>query len=144
MAGAIRDKVFYLYTGLRLGCLTFMSKCKYFQNLIPEFEQEQLSLKSREQFIKHIENCKDCKEEFEIYYLIEYGLNDTTIHSNNMKYKPYIDVLDFKAVVEKKLSDAKQDIKDIKSMNKFMNLCLFSVEAVMILTVIIIIIILFF
>lgn len=121
-----------------------MSECKYFQNLIHAFENDKLSLKSRELFVEHLDNCKDCREELEIYYLIEYGLNDTTIHSDNIKYKPYIDVLDFKRVVECKLKDAKQDIKDIKSMNNFMNLCLFSVEIIMILTIVVIMIILFF
>lgn len=121
-----------------------MSDCKYFQNLIHAFEHDKLSLKSRELFIEHLDNCKDCREELEIYYLIEYGLNDTTINSNNIKYKPYIDVLDFKRVVESKLKDARQNVKDIKSMNNFMNLCLFSVEIIMILTIVVITIILFF
>lgn len=121
-----------------------MSECKYFQNLIHAFENDKLSLKSRELFVEHLEHCRDCREEFEIYYLIEYGLNDTTINSDNMKYKPYIDVLDFKEVVENKLKNARQDIKDIKSMNNFMNGCLFSVEIIMILTIVVIMIILFF
>ncbi len=121
-----------------------MLDCKYFQNLIYAFEEDKLPLKSRELFIEHLDNCKNCREELEIYYLIEYGLNDTIIRSNNVKYKPYIDVLDFKAVVESKLKDARQDIKDIKSMNNFMNLCLFSVEIIMILTIVVIMIILFF
>ncbi len=121
-----------------------MSDCKYFQNLIHAFENDELPLKSRELFVEHLDKCKDCREEFEIYYLIEYGLNDTTINSNNIKYKSYMDVLDFKGVVERKLNDATQDIKDIKSMNNFMNLCLFSVEIIMILTIAVIIIILFF
>ncbi len=121
-----------------------MSECKYFQNLIHAFENDKLPLKSRELFVEHLDNCKDCREEFEIYYLIEYGLNDTAINSDNIKYKPYIDVLDFKGAVENKLNDARQDIKDIKSMNNFMKLCLFSVEIIMILTIVVITIILFF
>jgi len=121
-----------------------MSDCKYFQSLIDSFDAGNLPLKSQEQFIHHLEHCKDCREEFEIYYLIEYGLNDTPINAVNSKYKPYMDVLDFKGLVEHKLNDTKQDLINMKHMNNFLRLCLFLVEMLMILTVVIIIIILFF
>ena len=49
-----------------------MDNCKQIQKMIKDYDKGNLSLKQEEQFIQHILNCEDCKEELEIYYIVSY------------------------------------------------------------------------
>ena len=46
-----------------------MADCKKVQKMIGKFDHGQLDIKQEEFFIQHVESCKDCREEFEIYYI---------------------------------------------------------------------------
>lgn len=48
-------------------------ECKEVQKLIPAYLNEELEGKIEENFLKHIENCKICKEELCIQYLVIEG-----------------------------------------------------------------------
>lgn len=48
--------------------------CKEEEKKIPAFLQDDLDFKDLEQFIKHIEECPDCKEELTIQFLVLEGL----------------------------------------------------------------------
>lgn len=56
-----------------------MADCKKVQKMIGKFDHGQLDIKQEEFFIQHVESCKDCREEFEIYYIVAYGLSEDEI-----------------------------------------------------------------
>jgi hypothetical protein len=67
------------------------------QKMIKDYDKGNLSLKQEEQFIQHILNCEDCKEELEIYYIVSYGLDEDNISKNTPPaIKACIDSYDFK------------------------------------------------
>ena len=75
-----------------------MADCKKVQKMIGKFDHGQLDIKQEEFFIQHVESCKDCREEFEIYYIVAYGLSEDEIALVvNSKYhrelKDYMDDL---------------------------------------------------
>lgn len=50
--------------------------CKSIQKKIPDFSEGKLSAKDDLEFINHVAECKDCHEELEIYYMLQYGISD--------------------------------------------------------------------
>lgn len=48
--------------------------CKECEKLIPTFISDSLSFKKLTSFLKHVENCGDCKEELTIQILIQEGM----------------------------------------------------------------------
>ena len=47
--------------------------CKEVQKLFIPFIDDRLDLKELEGFLQHIEGCKECKEEYEVYYTLIMG-----------------------------------------------------------------------
>lgn len=48
--------------------------CKEFEKKIPAFILNELSYKELKQFLKHVENCPECREELTIQVLISEGM----------------------------------------------------------------------
>lgn len=48
--------------------------CREIQSLIVPFIESQLTLEKTRLFLKHIEECEDCREELEVYYILIVGL----------------------------------------------------------------------
>ncbi len=48
--------------------------CRKTQSLIVPFIESQLTLEKARAFLKHIEDCEDCREELEVYYILLVGL----------------------------------------------------------------------
>ncbi len=48
--------------------------CREAQALITKYVQGQLDLKILEEFLQHVNNCPDCKEELEVYYIVFNGI----------------------------------------------------------------------
>ena len=48
--------------------------CKQIQNMIIPYIRNELNNNDIEDFLEHIQTCKTCREELEIYYIIEHGL----------------------------------------------------------------------
>ena len=44
--------------------------CMKAQSMITPFINNKLTLKETEEFIDHVENCSDCREELEVYYAL--------------------------------------------------------------------------
>ena len=44
--------------------------CMKAQSMITPFINDKLSLKETEEFIDHVNSCKDCREELEVYYAL--------------------------------------------------------------------------
>ena len=111
--------------------------------MIGKFDHGQLDIKQEEFFIQHVESCKDCREEFEIYYIVEYGLNEAATKELSEKYKKYLHDYDFSGLVEEKLKDSENKIAEVKKFNHLLHMCLLFVNACMIMTVLIIAVIIY-
>lgn len=44
--------------------------CMKAQSMITGFINDELEIEELEEFLKHIESCKDCREELEVYYAL--------------------------------------------------------------------------
>lgn len=51
-------------------------KCREFQKNIPGIIRKNIPVKDIGGIIEHLENCKECYDELEIHYVIQYGLNE--------------------------------------------------------------------
>ena len=81
-----------------------MADCKKVQKMIGKFDHGQLDIKQEEFFIQHVESCKDCREEFEIYYIVAYGLSEDENTAAVAKcYQKLVEQYDFKGLVELKM-----------------------------------------
>lgn len=119
-----------------------MDNCKQIQKMIKDYDKGNLSLKQEEQFIQHILNCEDCKEELEIYYIVSYGLDEDNISKNtHPAIKACIDSYDFKTLVDLKLSLSIDKCNAIKEWNHNITILNIMIEVIMLLTFIICIII---
>ncbi len=56
--------------------------CKTANKLIPGFLKRTLSLEDKIAFVNHVKNCKECKEELTIQYLVYRGF-DEAVSSDN-------------------------------------------------------------
>lgn len=69
--------------------------CKDAEKLIPIFINNELNYRELEQFIDHIEDCPDCKEEMSIQFLITEGmarLEDGSAFDLNWELRNLMDV----------------------------------------------------
>ena len=108
-----------------------MRDCKKYQSMIKDFDLGRLS-------------CND-EEEFEIYYIIEYGLDDMAVDRPIKKeYKELLDKYDFKGLIDKKIKDSRINIATIKKHNKNVMFCFGASNVFILLTFISYIIIKFF
>lgn len=51
-------------------------KCMEFQKMIPDIINGTVSDDRLEDVIDHVESCKECYDELEINYILQYGLGD--------------------------------------------------------------------
>lgn len=91
--------------------------CKQIQKIIPDYVVNQLSLRDEEIFVTHVTECPECREELEIYYIVEYGLSDDDNINpdfNSDEVKKLIQIYDFKNLVDYKLNNSRNEITKIK------------------------------
>jgi len=119
--------------------------CKQIQKSIGAFDKNQLSIKDEEIFVNHILGCKECQEELEIYYIVEYGLaeDDANLDYGSEEYKNLIESYNFKGLVDKKLNDSKLSIIKYKKSQHYIKIaiitsviCIFAAIALYIYTII--------
>lgn len=93
-----------------------MADCKDFQKMIDSFEKGKLTVRDEEIFIAHIEDCPDCKEEFEIHYIIEYGLGDAA-DTNDVEEEErrLIENFDFGGLVDYRINESLRRIDRAKT-----------------------------
>ena len=119
-----------------------MIDCKKIQKMIVPFSKGELTLKAEEMFVKHLEQCQDCREEFEIYYIVAYGLSEDENTAVVAKcYQKLVEQYDFKGLVELKLKNSRAKLEKLKSWNRFVRLCWYVANLCMLLTLILWIII---
>lgn len=51
-------------------------KCREFQKKIPSLINKTVPVEELPEIIEHVEGCKDCYDELEIYYIIQNGLEE--------------------------------------------------------------------
>ncbi len=101
-----------------------MADCKEFQKMIVPFEMGELDLDSEERFVEHICQCDDCREEFEIHYIIKYGLGEPDDDLDMPEeYKTLVDAFDFKGLVDLKLDNSVKKTEHIRNYNAAMAFC---------------------
>lgn len=61
-------------------------KCSDFQRRIPEIIKADVPDEELEEVLEHIQNCADCQDELEIYFVLNYGLSDEEDDSKNMNF----------------------------------------------------------
>ncbi|MCI5586471.1 MAG: zf-HC2 domain-containing protein [Lachnospiraceae bacterium] len=49
-------------------------KCKEIQSKYIPFIDDELSISELEEFLKHLRSCKNCREEYDIYYTMIMGM----------------------------------------------------------------------
>lgn len=69
--------------------------------MIPAFLQDDLDSKELEQFIEHIEECPECKEELSIQFLVSEGLEQLEAGNN----------FNLQSALAMKLEDARYQVK---------------------------------
>ena len=78
--------------------------CKDVEKLIPIFIKDELTYRELEQFIDHIENCPNCKEEMSIQFLVTEGmvrLEDGSAFDLNLELRNLMEVSKAKIRVHK-------------------------------------------
>ncbi len=48
--------------------------CKDFEKMIPDFMEEKLNPKTLQQFVRHYDECENCREELAIQFLVMEGI----------------------------------------------------------------------
>lgn len=121
-----------------------MDECKTYQQQIALFQNNNLSYKDEKKFVEHVMDCEYCKEEFEIYCIIEYGLNDYDENQIHPQYLKYLNILDYKGLVDQRLKDRLHYLKWFKENEKLTNCVTLFTNAMLIFVLIVLIIIKFF
>jgi CRISPR/Cas system-associated protein Cas10 (large subunit of type III CRISPR-Cas system) len=119
-----------------------MADCKTIQKMIIPFEQDELSLADEEIFIQHLEECDDCREEFEIHYIVTYGLSDDDDFSEvKPEYQLLLNCYDFKGLVDLKIENSKEKVQKIRHFRRISELSWVLANLCMLLTIAVFIII---
>lgn len=105
--------------------------CRDYRQLIERFDKNELDYNEMDDFVSHVANCNDCKEEFEIYYLSKYAMFDDDVLENEInksskEISNYIESFDFKGLVLYKLKLATQKLALI-AKNEHYQKCLFNI-----------------
>ncbi len=58
-------------------------KCREFQKKIPSLINKTVQTEELSELLDHVEHCKDCYDELEIYYIIHNGLEEGSNSSMN-------------------------------------------------------------
>ena len=61
-------------------------KCKEVQSKYIPFIDDQLSIHELEEFLKHLRSCKNCREEYDIYYTMIMGMRYLESDSSKTKF----------------------------------------------------------
>ena len=54
-------------------------ECKEFRKCIPGFASQSLKYKKMAECLEHVRGCEACRDELEIYYIVELGIKDDAV-----------------------------------------------------------------
>jgi hypothetical protein len=119
--------------------------CKQIQKMLVAFDNNELSTKEEELFVSHLEACDDCKEEFEIHYIVAYGLEeDEGVKVLDRQSLDFINRYDFKGLVELRLKNSRQKLERQHAWDRLLSVCLRTADVCLLLAAAVFIIIKFF
>ncbi len=72
--------------------------CKTANQLIHPYLQHELNLEQTDEFLKHIRECADCREELEIYFTVQAGIS-------NLNQEEEAQTYDLKGLFEEELKE---------------------------------------
>ncbi len=77
-------------------------ECKECRNKVMPFIKDELPMEQVDRFLSHIRKCKSCREELEVYFIIETGLDKGHLQED----------MDFKQRLDEKIREsyAKMDL----------------------------------
>ncbi len=61
--------------------------CKDLQGMFIPFIDDQLSISDLDAFLHHLDNCKECREEYDIYYTMIIGMRYLEEQQNISEFK---------------------------------------------------------
>ena len=64
-----------------------MMECKEIQKLFIPFIDDKLSVSDLSAFLDHMDTCKDCREEYDIYYTVIMGMRYLDERQNISEFK---------------------------------------------------------
>ena len=78
--------------------------CDELESMIPVFLDDKLNYRQLEEFLKHVDECKECRNELELNYIIKYGFSD--------EYG--VDDYDFISMIDNEISNKKNFVEYVK------------------------------
>lgn len=70
--------------------------CSDFQKIIPDIIDGSVEDEKLAEVVEHVEHCKDCYDELEIYYVLRYGLDDDSGKPMNFVRQLEDNIMDMK------------------------------------------------
>ena len=71
--------------------------CKEAESLVMPYIRHEIDIQEMEDFLEHIDGCENCREELEIYYMVEEGIrqldSDTDTDRDNIKGDMEADII---------------------------------------------------
>ncbi len=98
-------------------------KCSEFQKIIPDIVKGEVPDEKLCEILEHIEECPDCKDELEIYYVLNYGLSDDADNSDNM------DFIERLNVTVRKLARRYKNYVNYDTFVRLVGLCMYTAIA---------------
>ena len=78
--------------------------CTEAEKMVVPYIEDKLSLSELEEFMEHIETCENCREELEIYYMVDGGLKN--LDEDNGTY-------DIAGDLKRKLTESRRVLKSL-------------------------------
>jgi hypothetical protein len=87
--------------------------CQEAERLVTPYIRGELDGDELEEFLRHVDSCADCREELEIYYMVNVGLeqldNDDDIQFGNF---------DIVGRLRRRLAESRAHIRHLRSVQK--------------------------
>lgn len=93
--------------------------CMDFQKIMPDIIHNKIEDEHIEEVIKHFEECKECRDEFEIYFVLNYGMSDEH-DDDNSNFVERIDT------ILTKMKSRLRHYSSVDTLIKLVNLCAYT------------------
>lgn len=106
--------------------------CKDFRKMIDEFDRQELDIDLMSDFVEHVSDCGDCQEEYEIYLIMKYAIQEDDektereLAGKSAEERNLINSYDFKSLVKYRIKQSANRLDRIKR-NEYYNKCLFAI-----------------
>jgi len=60
--------------------------CKEAESLVMPYIHHEMDIQKMEEFLEHIDGCENCREELEIYYMVEEGIRQLDADTDTNRY----------------------------------------------------------